>query len=69
MLSSWLTNPYPSAGMLGLRDGSTVAFRFQGFVDGIIYFIVSVLPFFLLYLLGLYVLYRVGRNVYFKIRG
>lgn len=43
--------------------------KFQGFVDGIIYFIVSVLPFFLLYLLGLYVLYRVGRNVYQKMRG
>lgn len=43
--------------------------KFQGFVDGVIYFIVSVLPFFLLYLLGLYIVYRVGRNVYRKMRG
>lgn len=43
--------------------------KFQGFVDGIIYFIVSVLPFFLLYLLGLYIVYRIGRNVYLKMRG
>lgn len=43
--------------------------QFQGFVDGVIYFVVSVLPFFLLYLLGLYILYRVGRRVYLKMRG
>lgn len=43
--------------------------KFQGFVDGVIYFVVSVLPFFLLYLLGLYVAYRVGRRVYLKMRG
>ncbi len=43
--------------------------QFQGFVDGTIYFVVSILPFFLLYLLGLYVLYRIGRRVYLKMRG
>lgn len=43
--------------------------HFHGFIDGAIYFVVSVLPLFLLYLLGLYIAYRVGRNVYLKIRG
>lgn len=43
--------------------------KFQGFVDGVIYFVVSVLPFFFLYLVALFVLYRVGRKAYYKIRG
>lgn len=40
----------------------------ERFVDGTIYFLVSVLPFFFLYLLGLFVLYRIGRMLYRKIR-
>jgi hypothetical protein len=43
--------------------------QFQNFVDGVIYFLISTLPFFLLYLLGLYVFYRVGKKIYLKIRG
>lgn len=43
--------------------------KFQGFVDGVIYFVVSMLPFFLLYLLGIYIVYRTGRRIYVKMRG
>lgn len=42
--------------------------QFRGLVDGIIYFVVTVLPFFLLYLLGLFVLYRIGRRLYEKMK-
>lgn len=43
--------------------------QFRNFVDGVIYFAVSVLPIFLLYLLGVYALYRIGRGIYRKIVG
>lgn len=43
--------------------------QFRNFVDGAIYFVVSVVPVFLLYLLGVYVLYRVGLGLYRKVRG
>lgn len=41
--------------------------HFRGFIDGSIYFVVSVLPLFLLYLIGLYVLFLVGRMIYRKL--
>ena len=41
----------------------------RSFVDGAIYFVVSVVPIFLLYLLGVYVLYRIGLGLYRKVRG
>jgi hypothetical protein len=43
--------------------------KFQGFVDGVIYFVVSVLPFLALYLFGLWALFLVGRKVYRKMVG
>ncbi|QQR77564.1 MAG: DUF4349 domain-containing protein [Candidatus Moraniibacteriota bacterium] len=42
--------------------------QFRNFIDGAIYFVVSVVPVFLLYLLGVYVLYRIGKSVYQKMR-
>lgn len=42
--------------------------QFRNFIDGTIYFVVSVVPVFLLYLLGVYVLYRIGKKVYVNIR-
>ena len=41
--------------------------QFQNFVDGVIYFAVSIFPFLLLYLFAAYILYRVGRMAYRKI--
>lgn len=43
--------------------------KFQGFVDGVIYFVVSVLPFLALYLFGLWMLFSIGRKVYRKMVG
>jgi predicted house-cleaning noncanonical NTP pyrophosphatase (MazG superfamily) len=58
------------------RPGQTVkdavnhlAVQFRSFVDGTLYFVISVLPFFLLYLLGVYMLYRIGVKIYAKLRG
>ncbi|QQS20824.1 MAG: DUF4349 domain-containing protein [Candidatus Moraniibacteriota bacterium] len=42
--------------------------HFRNFVDGSIYFLVSVLPFFLLYLLGLFIAYRAIRALLRKLR-
>ncbi len=42
--------------------------QFRNFIDGAIYFVVSVVPVFLLYLLGVYVLYRIGRKAYSVMR-
>lgn len=41
--------------------------RFRGFIDGVIYLLVSVLPLFLLYLLGIYVIYKIGKGMYRKV--
>lgn len=36
----------------------------RNFIDGAIYFVVSVVPVFLLYLLGVYVVYKIGKGIY-----
>ena len=48
---------------------NTLIAQCRSFVDGVIYFVVSVVPIFLLYLLGVYVLYRIGLGLYRKARG
>ena len=42
--------------------------QFRNFIDGAIYFVVSVVPVFLLYLLGVYIVYRIGKSIYTNIR-
>ena len=41
---------------------------FRNFIDGAIYFVVSVVPVFLLYLLGVYIVYRIGKMMYRGLR-